>query len=276
MTEGDEADRSIELLAADDRRAHERRLRPPRDVRLARGGGGALRALARPARARSSAATSSNRSTSGSPFPASTTGGTRRRARRARARRCVARRRCSGARAVRGCRPPVRAPWRSRRRHGDQRLRPPPGRDRGDDRDRPRARGRQAGARSSSGRFSTRARATWPTSSPARSRPRTSWPSPTCPERASPVWTAFGQARRRRAVRAAPGMPSPGRPSSPTRPRSSPTAPARATSSSPRAPTTWPRAAPAGPGGPPLTRPAHRRLMQFRFPRGRFRALPPL
>ena len=99
---------------AADRRADERRSRPPRDVRLARRGRAAVRSVARAGgrgRARRRARAGRRRARRSRRAQPTQRG---RRARRARARRRPARRGAAGARGVSRCRSPLRAPRRGR------------------------------------------------------------------------------------------------------------------------------------------------------------------
>ena len=133
VVEGDESDRIGRRAAARDRRAPERRSRPSRDVRLARRGGGAVRAVARAGAARRARQELAPVDSSWR-CPASTTAATRRR-RSPRSSSPASRGRAAAVLAAfrgRGRRLELRG--EARRRARVRRLRAPSGRGRRDDR----------------------------------------------------------------------------------------------------------------------------------------------
>ena len=154
VVEGDESDRSVAGAAPGDRRAPQRRPRPPHDLRVARRGRGAVRGVARARRRTSCAASSSSPRRSSSRSRASTTGATPRpRSRRSSSPASTAPRPSAAIVRVHAA---SAAGSSSRRRPACRRqLRAPSGRARR----RPRRRCGTAGACSrSSSRISTRAR----------------------------------------------------------------------------------------------------------------------
>ncbi len=144
--------------AGRDRGRHERRARPPHRVRVARPSSRTRSSAGSSAR-RTSCATR-RRSTASSRCRASTTGATpARRSPRSSSRACRATRPSRRSRRFTGHGPALRGP-RGRRRDDRRRLRPPPDRDRRDDRRRARALSRARACACSSSRTSTRARGT--------------------------------------------------------------------------------------------------------------------